>query len=518
MTYEEIRSIVTSVSLMGTAEKCKGQKRMGQVLSVMESILEWILDNLYIINVVFAIAIVFFQRKSPKEVWAWLLLMYFIPIVGFLLYMVVHQDMYKRHMFQIKEIEDKLNASIRKLEKRIQKDKKMLLPDDMKQYNNLVLYNLDTTGSVYSNDNSVEIYTDGVEKFQRLLDEIDKAESFIHIEYYIIKKDELFQKIKEHLVEKVRQGVEVRILYDSMGCRNMMKKDWRELNGYGIKTGDFFPASLKWLHVRLNYRNHRKIVVIDNKVGFVGGFNVGREYISLDKKFGYWRDTHFVLYGTSVADLEMRFALDWNYATKENLFLDGQKYFARWEETCSGHKGMQIITSGPDSKYPQIRDTYLSMMHKATKNIYIQTPYFVPDEPILAALKFAARAGIDVRLMIPCKPDHPFVYWATYSYMGELLEAGAKCYTYENGFLHAKGITVDGMVTCYGTANMDIRSFALNFEVNAVVYDRETAMEMEEIFRRDMEHSKEVTWNDYSHRNLSIRLKEQISRLFSPVM
>ena len=385
-------------------------------------------------------------------------------------------------------------------------------------YSSLVLYNLDTTGSVYSDDNSVEIYTDGREKFDRLIAEIDRAEKFIHIEYYIIKKDELFEEISRHLVEKAKQGVEVRILYDSMGCRNMWKKDWKALNAQGIKTGDFFPAALKWLHVRLNYRNHRKIVVIDNKVGFVGGFNVGREYISLDPKFGYWRDTHLVLHGTSVSDLEMRFALDWNYATKENLFLNGELYFARHEECALGKKGMQIIASGPDSKYPQIRDTYLSMMHRAVKNIYIQTPYFIPDEPILTALKFAARAGIDVRLMIPCKPDHPFVYWATYSYMGELLEAGAKCYTYENGFLHAKGITVDGLVTCYGTANMDIRSFALNFEVNAVIYDPDTAREMEAIFRNDMEHCKEVTWNDYSHRSLFVRVKEQVSRLLSPIM
>ncbi len=490
----------------------------GQIWEVLTAVMDWIWDNLYIINVVFAIAIVFFKRKSPKEVWAWLLLMYFIPIVGFLLYLIVNQDMYKRHMFQIKEIEDKLNASIRKLEERIQKENRKLLPEELKAYSSLVLYNLDTTGSVYSDDNSVEIYTDGREKFDRLIAEIDRAEKFIHIEYYIIKKDELFEEISRHLVEKAKQGVEVRILYDSMGCRNMWKKDWKALNAQGIKTGDFFPAALKWLHVRLNYRNHRKIVVIDNKVGFVGGFNVGREYISLDPKFGYWRDTHLVLHGTSVSDLEMRFALDWNYATKENLFLNGELYFARHEECALGKKGMQIIASGPDSKYPQIRDTYLSMMHRAVKNIYIQTPYFIPDEPILTALKFAARAGIDVRLMIPCKPDHPFVYWATYSYMGELLEAGAKCYTYENGFLHAKGITVDGLVTCYGTANMDIRSFALNFEVNAVIYDPDTAREMEAIFRNDMEHCKEVTWNDYSHRSLFVRVKEQVSRLLSPIM
>ena len=182
--------------------------------------------------------------------------------------------------------------------------------------------------------------------------------------------------------------MEVRILYDSMGCRSMRRSDWKWLEQHGIKTGDFFPASLKWLHVRVNYRNHRKIVVIDGKVGFIGGYNIGREYISLDEKFGYWRDTHLVLYGSAVNALQVRFALDWNYATKENLFLQ-QKYFQDHPEQWKGKTGIQIITSGPDSKFQQIRDNYVSLMHKAKKRIYVQTPYFIPDETILSALIIA---------------------------------------------------------------------------------------------------------------------------------
>lgn len=275
----------------------------------------------------------------------------------------------------------------------------------------------------------------------------------------------------------------------------------------------------------MNYRNHRKIVVIDNKVGYVGGFNIGREYISRDPKFGYWRDTHLKLTGGSVLSLQIRFALDWNYAAGENLFKD-MRYFEtgadlfRLDQVDPGiHPlGIQIIASGPDAVSRQIRDNYIRLFAKARDHIYIQTPYFVPDDAVLSALQIAARSGVDVRLMIPCKPDHPFVYWATYSYVGDLLSAGARCYTYENGFLHAKGVMTDGRVCSYGTANMDIRSFELNFEVNAVIYDEETTKELENIFIEDLKLCKEITREGYASRDLWIRVKEQCSRLLSPLL
>ena len=311
----------------------------------------------------------------------------------------------------------------------------------------------------------------------------------------------------------------------------------RELKKSGIRVGEFFPAFLGRLQLRVNYRNHRKIVVIDGKVGYVGGFNIGKEYISRDTKFGYWRDTHLKIRGSAVYSLQIRFALDWNYAVKENLFTDG-KYFglsdedmlrntAEMEDTVqiekgdgvkSGNVGIQIISSGPDASNRQIRNNYLQLFHKAKHHIYIQTPYFVPDDAVLSALKIAAESGVDVRLMIPCKPDHPFVYWASYSYVGDLLAAGARCYTYENGFLHAKAVMVDGMVSCCGTANMDIRSFELNFEVNATIFDADVTRKLEEAFIRDLDHCLEVTKERYGARNLMVRVKEQCSRLLSPLL
>lgn len=480
----------------------------------------WMMEHLLYINLVLSIVIVFFRRRDPRSVWTWLLALYFVPIFGFAFYLLLGQDMRKSKMFRVKEVEDRLRYSAKSQENFIM-HYAMTLKDPLSQdYGDLVLYNLEAAGSVLTVDNSIEIFTDGEEKFEDLRQELRKAESYIHIQYYIIKNDELFDSIIPILIDKVKEGVEVRILYDGMGGRFMPNRVWEHLKEAGVKVGVFFPAILGRLQLRVNYRNHRKIVVIDGRVGYVGGFNIGKEYISKDPKFGYWRDTHLKITGGAVMSLQIRFALDWNYAYRENLFKNAAFFEEHSTRPAAGKHpvGIQIITSGPDSATRQIRDNYLELFHKARNSIYIQTPYFVPDDAVLSALQIAARAGVDVRLMIPCKPDHPFVYWATYSYVSDLLDAGARCYTYENGFLHAKGVMVDGRVSCYGTANMDIRSFELNFEVNATIYDEETTQNLESIFRKDLERCKEVTKEVYENRGLWIRIKEQCSRLLSPLL
>ncbi len=244
---------------------------------------------------------------------------------------------------------------------------------------------------------------------------------------------------------------------------------------------------------------------------------MGKEYIDLDKKFGHWRDTHLRIVGTGVQGLQIRFILDWNYAARENLLQQPQLFEGMLHGTRDFCE-MQIISSGPDNTIEQIRDNYVRLMSKAEKSIYIQTPYFIPDESIFNTLMIAIHSGIEVNIMIPCMPDHPFVYWATYSYIGDLVMAGANCYTYDNGFLHSKGVVVDDKVLCYGTANMDIRSFALNFEVNAIVYNAKKAKEMVDIFKKDLEDCTLITKDLYTERKLIIRIKEQICRLFSPLL
>lgn len=496
---------------------------------------KWLIENLLYINLILSVAIVFFQRRDPKAVWTWLLVLYFIPIFGFFLYLLLCQDYRKNKMFRVKEVEDRLRYSVEAQEEFLLKRKTLLTDSLRRDYEDLVLYNMETSGAVLTVDNTVEIFTDGEKKFADILREMERASRYIHIQYYIIKNDGVFQSMIPVLLKKAKEGVEVRILYDGMGGRFMPKKTWNRLKESGVMLGEFFPAFLGRLQLRVNYRNHRKIVVIDGRIGYVGGFNIGKEYISRDPRFGYWRDTHLKIGGGAVYSLQIRFALDWNYATKENLFKN-MKYFGMADGERTSHIdagslfqpaackegqrpiGIQIITSGPDSSIRQIRDNYLELFHKADQRIYIQTPYFVPDDAVLSALQIAGRSGVDVRLMIPCKPDHPFVYWATYSYVGDLLDAGVRCYTYENGFLHAKGVVVDGRVCCYGTANMDIRSFELNFEVNAIIYDEITSAYMEEIFVKDLKRCREITREIYDRRDLWIRIREQCSRLLSPLL
>ncbi len=483
----------------------------------IQLILEFILGHLVVINLILAVIIVFFQRKDPKSVWAWLLILYFIPVLGFLFYLLIGTDMYKRKMFRTKEIEDKISDAIRHQETIIKNRELAVIYPEMKDYGDLVLYHLRVSNAILTDDNEVKFFVDGKDKFASLLEDLKKAESSIHIQYYIIKDDEAFAPILEVLEQKVSQGVEVRILFDGMGSRFIKSKRWKEIRAKGILTAEFFPAVFGRLQLRANYRNHRKIVVIDGKIGYVGGFNLAREYMGLDEKFGYWRDTHMRIVGSAVSSLQVRFILDWNFAQRGNT-LSFDKYLTESGMNPAAGCPVQIVTSGPDSLEQSIRDTYLRLIHKAKHSIDIQTPYFIPDEAIMSALLIAVNSGVEVRIMIPCKPDHPFVYWATYSYVGELVLQGAKCYTYMDGFLHAKGIIVDEKVLSYGTANMDIRSFALNFEVNAIIYDERKAKEMAGYFEKDLEKSKLITRNMYLGRNLLVRIKEQVSRLLSPLL
>ncbi len=484
---------------------------MEQLMTLLGEILGYMTRNILFVNCLFAIVVVFFERRSPKSVWAWLLLLYFLPIVGFVCYLFLGTDMRKRKIFRIKEVEDSIHEAIR------QQEHSLKGGELQGRYTDLMLYNLKTSGAVLSDQNDVDIFTDGNELYDVMLEDMRKAKRFIHMQYYIIHDDVLFERIREVLEEKVKEGVEVRILYDAMGCRTVSGRLWKGLEAAGIEVAEFFPALFGRFHLRINYRNHRKIVVIDNEEAYVGGFNVGREYVDLEEKFGHWRDTQLRIKGGAVLNLQLRFLLDWNYAAKKNLFGESRYY----TEIVSGNRDfckIQIISSGPDNGTQVIRDNYLRLIHKAKKTIYIQTPYFIPDETVFESLMIACRSGIQVNIMIPCKPDHLFVYWATYSYIGDLVMAGAKCYTYDNGFLHAKGMIVDGEIFCYGTANLDIRSFALNFEVNAVVYDERKAAEMEGYFVEDLRYCSRISKDRYAARSFVIRLKEQVCRLLSPLL
>lgn len=322
--------------------------------------------------------------------------------------------------------------------------------------------------------------------------------------------------MRDALIQKAKEGVQVRVLYDELGSRTLRKKFFKELREAGGHVEVFFPSKLRPINLRLNYRNHRKLVIIDGMTGYVGGFNVGDEYLGLNPKFGYWRDTHIRLQGTAVHAIQTRFILDWNQASHHHTLTYIPNHFPDYGP--KGNVGMQIVTSGPDSEWEQIKNGYIKMISNAKRSILIQTPYFIPDASLLDALRIACLSGIDVNIMIPNKPDHAFVYWATLSYIGDLLKAGATVYIYDNGFIHAKTIVVDDEIASVGTANIDVRSFRLNFEVNAFIYDITIAKKLVSTFKEDLLVSRKFTYEEYLQRPLWIRIKESVSRLLSPIL
>ena len=318
------------------------------------------------------------------------------------------------------------------------------------------------------------------------------------------------------LEKKAEEGIEVKMLYDDMGSRDLRKKDLKKFRQKGGQAESFFPSKLPLINLRMNNRNHRKIVVIDGTIGYVGGFNVGDEYIGKSKKFGYWRDTHLRIKGDAVNALQLRFILDWNsQSTRDNLTYES-RYFP--DVDSGGTIGIQIASSGPDEDWEQIKYGYLKMISSAKESIYIQSPYFIPDQAFLDSIKIAALGGVDVNIMVPNKRDHPFVYWATLKNVASLLEAGVNVYHYDNGFLHSKTLVIDDEVASVGTANMDNRSFTLNFEVNAFIYDEGVARSLKQAFINDMKLSNKLTSEEYAKRNLLVKFKEGISQLLSPIL
>lgn len=468
-----------------------------------------------VVNILLAFALIFIERKDPAATWAWLMVLLIIPIFGFIFYLLLGQNLSRNKIFDVKTAEDIFYKRWLMQKRDIEESKFKFNDVVASEHLDMIYMHYNISQALFTQNNEVEIYTNGNDKFDELIYQIRNAEDHIHMVYYILNPDDIGTQIVDELTKKAEEGVEVRLLYDAMGGRKIPKKFFNKLKLAGGDVACFFPAILPHINIRVNFRNHRKIAVIDGKIGFVGGINIGDEYLGKSKKFGYWRDTHLRIFGDAVDDLQQRFLLDWRYASKENINFD-KKYFP--DKITEGKTGIQIVSSGPDSIEEQIKNGYLKMINSAKKSIYIQSPYFVPDKSIIEALKVAALCGVDVRIMIPNKPDHPFVYWASYSYIGELLDAGVKSYKYEKGFVHCKTIVVDGEIASVGTANMDIRSYKLNFEVNAFIYDHNVSGKLKNIFEEDIKDSAEITKELYNGRSKKIKFKESISRLLSPIL
>lgn len=478
------------------------------------------LHNLYtgltVLNILLAFFVIFLERRDIGVTWAWLMVLLFLPGIGFVLYIMFGQNLSKRKIYKLDEqqvyrilpyYENQLSG--------FRSGKISYRDDSIKQYQDLIYMNLLSGHSLLTQDNEIKVYTDGNDKFNDLLKDIESAQHHIHIMYYIVRNGTLSKRVVEALTKKAEEGVQVRFLYDAVGSMRLSKHIFRDLLAAGGKVSSFFPSRIPLINIRMNYRNHRKLAIIDGTIGYIGGFNIGDEYLGLVKRYGVWRDTHIKVTGSAVLQMQGHFLLDWELASKESINYNNG-YFPVTGHT--GKAGMQILASGPDDEREQIKLAYLKIILSAKHRLYIQTPYFIPDQSLMDALRIAATSGVDVRMMIPAVPDHKLVYWASYSYLKDLLATGVKCYLYEKGFLHAKTIIADEKVASVGTANIDIRSFKLNFEVNAFIYDESKAKELSEIFKEDMNVSKELTLVQYTSRPRLQRIVESIARLLSPIL
>ncbi len=477
---------------------------------------------LFLIDIVLCVTVVFLERRNPQAAIAWFLAFLLLPLLAFLIYMFFGRHLYGARIFSKKNKVDILYKQVAKLQ-RIEWEKSKTDALKVNGYDKTAALLLETDAAILSDNNNIEVFTDGEEKFAALKDAIASAKHHVHIEYFIIRDDELGRSIIDALAKKAAEGVEVRAIFDAAGTYRIKKKKFfAPILNAGGDVRIFFPLKIPFLNTRLHFRNHRKILVVDGKIGFIGGFNIGDEYLGKGE-LGYWRDTHLRIEGGAVASLQHRFIMDWNYAAK-NARIDPtddiSPYFPKDEFLKKyGESKVQIASSGPDSPNRAIYSGYMSLIGSARESVYIHTPYFIPDEAMYTELMLAARSGVDVRVVIPCKPDHPFVFWANHSYLGELLSAGVRGYVYNDGFIHSKAAVFDGNVATVGTANWDIRSFKLNFETNAFVYDPVLCDMMKDAFLKELEtNCTEITKEMYAKRSVKVKLKEGFSRLMSPLL
>ncbi|MBL3397918.1 cardiolipin synthase [Staphylococcus pasteuri] len=473
----------------------------------------------FVINIILAFIIIFLERnrRSASSTWAWLFVLFVLPLIGFILYLFFGRTVSKRKLD--KNNGNELDAFNELIDKQIKEfDEKTYDTDNqlVKKHHDLVRMLLMNQDGFITENNHLDLFTDGHEFYDQMLEDIRNAKDYIHLEYFGFELDGLGKRIIKALEEKLKEGLEVKLLYDDVGSKKISRANFKHFNELGGEVEAFFASKLPIINFRMNNRNHRKIVVIDGQVGYIGGFNVGDDYLGLGK-LGYWRDTHFRIKGNAVDGLQTRFMMDWNSQAHRPQFEYNDKYFPK-KQVQDGHVPMQIVASSPAEDWHQIEFGYTKMIMSAKKSIYIQTPYFIPDNSYINAIKMAAATGIEVHMMIPSKPDHPFVYWATFANAAQLLESGVHIYTYENGFLHSKVCLIDDEVVSVGSANMDYRSFELNFEVNAFVYDEKMAKKIKHAYKEDIKKSNELTLEGYKNRSLKIKIKEDLAKLISPIL
>ena len=466
-------------------------------------------------NFLLLISMVFLEKRKPENIIAWITVLTFLPVVGFLLYIVFGSGLSvrTRRMIKKKAISERdIIRNIKGIQTLEEAKLDGILKDDQELATLCYSY-----GSYPLPGNDIKIYSSGQDKMKALKEDLLKAQKSINMEYYIFADDKTGKEVMDILCKKAREGLDVKLIYDSIGSRKAPRRFFRKLEKAGGQVGEFFPPfmHIRLINLKLNYRNHRKIVVIDGKIGYTGGINIRNDHIGLDRKLRPWRDTHLRIEGAGVYALQNIFLDDWRYCKDDNtpprLYLENG-YFPS-PKIC-GSATTQVITSGPDSEVPRIKETFVKMILNAKKRVYIQTPYFIPDDVFFSALRIAIKSGIDVRIMVPKIPDKKTVYLATLSYLKEMSELGIKIYLY-NGFLHSKAIVVDDNKLSIGTCNTDNRSFGLNFENTVIIYSHELNEQYYNIFQNDIASSQEVGLKYFQKKKWITKVLQAVMRLLS---
>lgn len=471
---------------------------------------------LYFLTVASVVFNVILENRNPVRTLAWIIVLVTIPLIGFVFYLYFGVNYRKNKMFSMKGLGDmKWPQYMSEDQKQLLQKSEFLKRRESVEVKKLMTLLLNNSKALLTRYNQVEILNNGEETFPALFKALLQARKFIHLEYYIIAEGSLATRLKEILLQKAAEGVEVRVIYDDVGSWSLSKPYLRESWEAGIQIFPFLPVRFHHFANKANYRNHRKIAVIDGEVGFVGGLNIADRYMDGVAEIGVWRDTHLRVVGEVVTSLQVIFLIDWYFVRRE-LLLDKDEYlpYVRTE----GNVVVQAVTSGPDSDWASIQQAYFTLINMAKKYVFISTPYFMPGETTLNCLKTAAMSGVEVRILLPHKSDSWLTHWCTRSFAEELLEAGVRIYWYQKGINHSKVIVVDGIVASVGTANMDLRSFEQNFEVSLIIYDREVVKRLAADFIEDLKVSSEGTIQRWKFRPKRNKVRESIARLFAPVL
>lgn len=457
---------------------------------------------------------IIFETHSSTKTLAYLLVCIFIPVIGILFYITFGINYWKKKLYTKKSTSNERMLEELKLKVlqygRESVKSESLVDEDVRELATMIIKD---NYSPLTRKNSIKLLINGEEKFPELLNALENARHHIHMEYYIFEFGEIGNAILELLIKKAKEGIEVRFIYDDFGSPAIKKKIEKRMRDAGIEIHPFHKVIFYLLANRINYRNHRKIVVIDGTTGFVGGINVSDKYSNKVDKTVYWRDTHLRIDGPGVYYLQYLFFADWNFCCSR-MMNPGKEYFAE-ADPSKGNTFVQIVGSGPDAAQPLVLFSILQAIYLAKKEILITTPYLIPGDNIIDALRIAASSGLSVKLIVPDKSDSHIVNAAAKANYHILLQSGVEIYLYQKGFVHAKTLVVDGKLAMVGTANMDYRSFLLNFEVSAIVYDTSFAEKMRTVFFNDLKDTTKIDPEDWYKRPILIQLRERVARLFS---